>query len=144
MMEVLCVVFMAAGGLLVLSLPWSLRWYLDYQIGPHYATRLYRSMLLLLAVSGVCAFACLYHGRRILHNIASQNPFTPDTARRVRSIAGWCFPIGLAYVLGVFLIPSAYVVMVGLAFLFLSVLFLILAELFAQAARYKQENDLTI
>lgn len=147
-MEALCAVCMAVGGAIVLTLPWSLRWYLDTRYGAHYTegdgARLYGSMLLLLALSGVCAFCCLYHGRRILHNIAAQDPFTPDTSRRLLHIAAWCLPIGLAYLFGVALIPSAFVVMVGLAFLFLSVMMLILAGLFAQAADYKRENDLTI
>lgn len=142
-LEMLCAVCMAAGAAVVATLPWSLRWYLT-----HYHASLpegvYPSMLTLLAISGVCAFIILGYGRRILHDISLGDPFTPRTARRFKAIAAWCLPIAGAYLGGVFFLPSAFVVMVGLAFAFLAVLLFLLAELFAQAARFKQENDLTI
>lgn len=142
-LEMLCVVCMAAGAVVVATLPWSLRWYLA-RYHASLSGRVYTSMLTLLAISGVSAFIILGYGRGILHDISLGDPFTLRTARRFRAVAAWCLPIAGAYLGGVFFLPSAFVVMVGLAFAFLAVLLFLLAELFAQAARYKQENDLTI
>lgn len=144
MMEGLCVFCMALGAAVVLSLPWSLRWYLLHAYGYMLVRHQYACMLALLYLSGICALIILCHGRKILHDIVNGNPFTFLTARRVRAIAFWCAPIGLGYLLGTAVLPSVFVVLVGLAFSFAAVLVLILSELFLQAAQYKQENDLTI
>lgn len=143
LMEVFCLIFMAAGTVVILTLPWWLKWYLLHR-RLEAEGKLYYSMLVLLAVSGICAFIILGYGRAILHDITLGDPFTKKTALRLRAIAQWCLPIGLVYLAGVVMVPSAFVVLVGLAFLFLSMLMMILAELFHQAALYKQDNDLTI
>ncbi|MCI8622226.1 MAG: DUF2975 domain-containing protein [Provencibacterium sp.] len=144
MMEGLCTACMALGAAVIVSLPWTLRWYLRYYYGHSAPGRQYAFMLGLLYLSGICAFIILGYGRRILRDIVNGNPFTFSTARRIRAIAGWCAPIGLGYLLGTLALPSVFVVLVGLAFSFAAVLVLILSELFRQAAGYKQENDLTI
>lgn len=144
MMEGLCILCIGLGAAVMLSLPRLLRWYLLFSYGHILPARQYGCMLALLYLSGSCALMILCYGRKILHDIVGGNPFTFLTARRVRAIAFWCAPIGLGYLLGTLMLPSVFVVLVGLAFSFAAVLVLILSELFWQAAQYKQENDLTI
>lgn len=142
-MEVLCTVFQVIGAAIVVSLPWTLNFYLIFKHN-YIESRLYYSMLTLLIISGVCAFSILIQAKRILHNINKKDPFTLDTANRIKYISYWCLPIAAAYIAAIFFIPSAFVVLVGLTFLFLSACIFIIAELFYQAVNYKQENDLTI
>lgn len=142
-MEILCTVFQVLGVLIVATLPWTLNYYLllkNTTVGP----AIYYSMMALLVVSGICAFSILIQAKRILHNINSKNPFTFDTANRIKYISYLCLPIAFAYFIGIFFIPSVFVILVGLTFLFLSACIFIIAELFYQAVNYKQENDLTI
>lgn len=142
-MEVSCTVFQVLGTILVLSLPWTINYYLLYKhsvVEEH----IYYSMIILLFISGVCGFSILQHAKKILHNINAKNPFTLDTANRIKYISYWCLPIAFIYLVAIFFIPSAFVLLVGLTFLFLSACILIIAELFYQAVNYKQENDLTI
>ena len=144
LMQGLCTLCMALGAAVILLLPWLLRWYLRWHYGHPMPGRQYGCMLALLYLSGVCAFIILCYGRGILRDIVRGDPFTFLTAQRVRAIAGWCAPIGIGYLAAVPLLPSVFVLLVGLAFCFAAVLVFILSELFLQAALYKQENDLTI
>lgn len=142
-MEILCTVFQVFGTILVITLPWTLNYYLllkNTNVGP----RIYYSMMTLLVVSGICAFCILMEAKKILHNINAKSPFTFDTANRIKHIAYLCLPVAFAYFIGVFFIPSVFVILVGLTFLFLAACIFIIAELFYQAVDYKQENDLTI
>ncbi|QNU66831.1 DUF2975 domain-containing protein [Ruminiclostridium herbifermentans] len=142
-MEVSCTIFQILGTILVLSLPWTLNYYLLYKQSLVEDT-IYYSMIILLFISGVCGFSILHHAKKALHNINVKNPFTLDTANRIKYISYWCLPVAFIYLLAIFFIPSAFVLLVGLTFLFLAACIFIIAKLFYQAVNYKQENDLTI
>lgn len=142
-MEIMCSVFQVLGSLIILSLPWTVNYYLHF-MNNYVPKDMYYSMLVLLFISGICAFCILGQAKRILHNINQKNPFTPDTANRIKNISYWCLPIAFAYLIAIFFLPSALLILVGLTFLFLSACIFIIAQLFYQAVNYKQENDLTI
>ena len=142
-MEALCNVFQVIGTMMVISLPWTINFYLFYK-NSYVESNIYYSMIILLSVSGVCAFSILHQAKKILHSINAKNPFTLDTANRIKYISYWCLPIAFSYLVAIFFIPSAFVLLVGLTFLFLAACIFIIAELFYQAVNYKQENDLTI
>ncbi len=141
--EVMCTVFQVMGVILVGSLPWTLNNYLLFK-NSYVSGNVYYSMLVLLLISGVCAFCILGQSKKILRNINKKDPFTLDTANRIKYISYWCLPIAFAYLVAIYFIPSAFVLLVGLTFLFLSACIFIIARLFYQAVSYKQENDLTI
>lgn len=143
LMEVLCTVFQVFGVITVFSLPWTINLYLLY-MNNYVQPNLYYSMIILLFCSGVCAFCILAQAKKILHNINTKNPFTMDTANRIKYISYWCLPIAFSYLVAIIFISSAFVLLVGLTFLFLAACIFIIAELFYQAVNYKQENDLTI
>lgn len=141
--EILCTVFQVMGVILVISLPWTLNNYLLFK-NSYVSDNVYYSMLVLLIISGICAFCILGQAKKILHNINKKDPFTFETANRIKYISYWCLPIAFAYLIAIYFIPSAFVLLVGLTFLFLSACIFIIAQLFYQAVSYKQENDLTI
>lgn len=141
--EILCTVFQVMGVIIVASLPWSLNNYLLFK-NSYVSGDVYYSMLVLLVISGICAFCILGQAKKILHNISKKDPFTYDTANRIKYISYWCLPVAFIYVVAIYFIPSVFVVLVGLTFLFLSACIFIIAQLFYQAVNYKQENDLTI
>jgi len=141
--EILCTVFQVMGVILILSLPWTLNNYLLFK-NSYVPKDVYYSMLVLLVISGICAFCILGQAKKILHNINKKDPFTFETANRIKYISYWCLPIAFAYIIAIYFIPSVFVILVGLTFLFLSACIFIIAQLFYQAVRYKQENDLTI
>ncbi|HEY5585153.1 MAG TPA: DUF2975 domain-containing protein [Ruminiclostridium sp.] len=142
-METLCSVFQVLGTITIFSLPWTLNFYLLYKLS-YVSSDIYYCMMALLICSGVCAFFILGQAKKILHNINIKNPFTMDTAISIKYISYWCLPIAFIYLVAIIFIPSAFVLLVGLTFLFLAACIFIIAELFYQAVNYKQENDLTI
>lgn len=142
-MEISCTIFQIIGTIFVLSLPWTLNYYLLYKQSL-VEDNIYYSMIILLFISGVCGFSILHHAKKVLHNINVKNPFTLDTANRIKYISYWCLPVAFIYLLAIVSIPSAFVLLVGLTFLFLAACIFIIAKLFYQAVNYKQENDLTI
>lgn len=142
LMERLCGLLMIAGGLFLTGLPWILRFY--FHLKGHAGTVLYVTMLVVLYVSGICGMLILWQGKQILCNINASDPFTSDTAQRMRRIALLCLPVAIVYLLATILMPSMLVVLVGIVFLFLAALSAIMTEVFLQAVRFKQENDLTI
>ena len=142
-MEISCTIFQIIGTIFVLSLPWTLNYYLLYKQSL-VEDNIYYSMIILLFISGVCGFSILHHAKKVLHNINVKNPFTLDTANRIKYISYWCLPLAFIYLLAIVFIPSAFVLLVGLTFLFLAACIFIIAKLFYQAVNYKQENDLTI
>ncbi len=142
-MEISCTIFQIIGTIFVLSLPWTLNYYLLYKQSL-VEDNIYYSMIILLFISGVCGFSILHHAKKVLHNINVKNPFTLDTANRIKYISYWCLPVAFIYLLAIVFIPSAFVLLVGLTFLFLAACIFIIAKLFYQAVNYKQENDLTI
>lgn len=142
-MEISCTFFQILGTLLVISLPWTINYYLIFKHNTVHSV-LYYSLMIILFCSGVCGFAILQQAKKVLHNINSRSPFTLDTARRIKYISYWCLPVALIYFIAVFFIPSAFAILVSLTFLFLAACIAIIAELFYQAVSYKQENDLTI
>jgi len=142
-MEVLCTVFQVGGVITIFSLPWTLNFYLFYMHN-YIESDIYYTMMILLFCSGVCAFCILAQAKKILYNINAKNPFTMDTANRIKYISYWCLPIAFIYLVAIIFIASAFLLLVGLTFLFLAACIFIIAELFYQAVNYKQENDLTI
>jgi len=142
-MEISCTVFQILGTILVISLPWTINYYLILK-NNNVQSDLYYSLIAILFCSGVCGFAILQQAKKVLHNINARNPFTLDTAKRIKYISYWCLPVAFTYFVAVFFIPSAFAILVSLTFLFLAACIAIIAELFYQAVSYKQENDLTI
>jgi len=142
-LEVLCTVFQVLGTITIISLPWTLSFYLFFK-NSYVESSIYYCMMVLLISSGVCAFCILAHAKKILHNINTKNPFTMDTANRIKYISYWCLPIAIIYLVAIIFIPSVLILLVGLTFLFLAACIFIIAALFYQAVNYKQENDLTI
>lgn len=142
-MEILCTVFQVLGVLTIGSLPWTLNYYLLFK-QKYVESKLYYTMMVLLICSGICAFFILSQAKVVLRNINKKDPFTFETANRIKYISYLCLPVAFAYIAAIFFIPSALTILVGLTFLFLSACIFIIAQLFYQAVRYKQENDLTI
>lgn len=138
-----CTLCQIGGAVFVGQLPWYLPRYLAYKYDT-VDNITYWAMMALLLVSGISAFIILQYAKRVLRGIYKQNPFTMEVAGSIKNISRWCLPIAGIYLLGMVFLPSALVLLVGIAFLFLALFIHIIAELVYQAARFKEENDLTI
>ena len=110
-------------------------------------------LALFLIFCGVCTAVIIYQGRRILATILAGTPFCVDNAVSLRRAAVCCFLIAAAalarLIWGLFWYRSAaplvtYNALFIPIFLMGGLLCLVMSALFRQAARMREENDLTI
>lgn len=130
------------GGLLILlGLPWILKWYLGNFTVPHDT---YIFLLIFLYFTGVFCLWIVYEMNRIFHTISRANPFQMDNVKSLNRIGLACFVICGAYIVKIFCYNSFLTIIIMMIFLIAGLFSIVLAELFRQAAQYKEENDLTI
>jgi len=102
--------------------------------------------LVVLAVSGVVALVMLWQLRKLLHNVNVGTVFSTPTVRLLRWLGFEMLGLA-AFYLGTLIFADMIKFSIGLlilTFLMAGLFLLIFAELFKQAAAYKQENDMTI
>jgi len=106
-----------------------------------------------LLFCGVCTAGLLWQARRILGTIQRENPFCGDNAVSMRRAAVCCFLISAAALVRTcwglwyyrLLRPLlTYNALFCPLFLMAGLLCMVMSALFRQAARLKEENDLTI
>ena len=127
---------------LMISLPWSISSVAKEQPGaPGFW---YEKYLVVLLFSGILAELILWQARGIMHNVNTGRAFTRDTVRRLRLIGAFCLVLALFYFIAVFVVTKFFMVVVFVAFSVIGLILFVFAELFRQAAIYKEENEMTI
>ncbi len=131
------------GGLgIFLSLPWSLRWYIDTT---HALGR--ENYLFLLGFLYFTGFFCLVivnEMRKIFKTLSRLNPFMMDNVRSLRRIAVSALLISAAYVVKIIFYNTFLTIIITMVFIIGGLCALVLSEVFHQAVIVKEENDLTI
>lgn len=98
----------------------------------------------MLLVSGVLSECILWQARGLMHNVNTGKAFSRNTVRRLRTIGWFCLALALFYFVAVFIVTRFFMVVVFVAFSVVGTILFVFAELFLQAVRYKEENDMTI
>ncbi|MCO7124740.1 DUF2975 domain-containing protein [Sporolactobacillus shoreicorticis] len=131
------------GGIaILLSLPWSVSWYMD-QLS--YGTnRNYWFLLIFLYVTGIFALQIVYEVRRIFKTLNRHNPFMMDNVISLKRIAIDSFIISFCYMVKVVCFNSFFTIIIAMIFIIAGFFSIILAEVFRQAVVVKEENDLTV
>ena len=97
-----------------------------------------------LMLSGIAALYILWTLRRIFQTLLHTDPFTVKNVDALRKMAVASFVIAALYItkcLFWFTLATAIIVIV---FAIAGLFSLVLADVFRQAVRYKEENDLTV
>lgn len=134
--------FMFYSGILVTaSLPWSIR-----QIGQYLTGMLenYEAMVILYFVLGVSALVLLRELRRIFCTVLEQDCFVEGNVISLRKMGNWSFFIAGISVVRSIVYTTPAMLLIILVFLIAGLFSKILALVFEEAVRYKQENDLTV
>ncbi|MDR0671666.1 MAG: DUF2975 domain-containing protein [Oscillospiraceae bacterium] len=109
--------------------------------------------LMFYEVCGACSAVMLWQARAVLKNLAALRLFVPENARRVGTAARCSFVISAAALVrlclewsayGLYQVLTAYNTLFVPVFLVAGLLCLVMARLFEQAARLKEDNDLVI
>lgn len=134
--------FMFYGGILVtLSLPWSIRWVekqLPYMVGH------YEETVIIYFVLGVSAVVLIRELRRIFRTVLAENCFVQENVVSLRKMGNWSFFIALMSVVRSVVYMTVAMGVVILVFVIAGLFSKVLACVFEEAVRYKEENDLTV
>ncbi|SFG45090.1 DUF2975 domain-containing protein [Sporolactobacillus nakayamae] len=139
--RMLDLIFLGGIGIL-LSLPWSVNWYMD-QLS-YETNRNYWFLLIFLYVTGVFALQIVYEVRRIFKTLNRHNPFMMDNVHSLKRIAIASFIISFCYAVKVVCFNSFFTIIIAMIFIIAGFFSIILAEVFKQAVVVKEENDLTV
>ena len=142
LVEVALYALMAVAFILTLSLPWSVEAVTHH--APGAAGLWYEKYLAVLLVSGVLSECILWQARGLMHNVNTGKAFSINTVRRLRIIGWFSLVLALFYFITVFFVTRFFMVVVFVSFSVVGTILFVFAELFRQAARYKEENDMTI
>ena len=124
--KVLLDVMFYSGILVTASLPFTLKLagkYYSQDFAEHYIP-----MLAVFLVSGVCGLVIVYQLRKMIRTV----------------IARTAFVIAAVYIVKVFTVPTPATFVIILTFFIAGLFSYVLSMVFAEAVRYKEENDLTI
>ena len=127
---------------LVITLPWTIT--LVTGRLPDDPQGFYIRYLVILAYSGLMAELILWQARGILHNVNVGQVFSHNTVRRMRVMAMECVVLAVIYLATMFWMSKFFMAFLFVCFVMIGCALVVFAELFAQANRYKEENDMTI
>ena len=134
--------FMFYCGILVtVSLPFSLKWignYVDH-VGDHYG-----ELVIIYFVLGIAALVIVGELRRIFATVLKEDCFVAENVRSLHKMANWSFFIVLMSVVRTIVYLTIAMLVVILVFTIAGLFSKVLAYVFEEAVRYKEENDLTI
>ncbi len=130
-----------AGMLVTASLPFSIRW-----ISRYYAPldEHYEETVIIYFVLGVSALVLIRELRRIFRTVLDEDCFVMENVVSLRKMGNWSFFIaGMSVVRSIVYMTIAMFVVI-LVFVIAGLFSKVLAMVFEEAVRYKEENDLTI
>lgn len=134
--------FMFYSGILVtITLPLTFKIFGDYY--PNIANN-YIVMCILFMLCGLLALWIIYYLRRIFQTVIDENCFVEENVRSLKRMGIASFLISLVTLLRLFYVVTPATLIIILVFFIAGLFSLVLAQVFAQAVSYKQENDYTI
>lgn len=130
------------GGILVtVSLPFSVRWLGEYvpRLERHYL-----EAVVIYFILGLSALALIFELRKIFNTVLEEDCFIQENVRSLRRMGNVSF-----FIVGMSIVRSLVyaTIAMGVVILVFSIAGLfskVLAYVFEEAVRYKEENDLTI
>ena len=135
--------FMFVSGIIVIvTVPFTLR-----LAGLYYQselTKYYGFMLVILIGSGVCGLLILWELRKMMRTVLNKNCFVRENVDSLKRMGIISVIVALMYGTKIFVVPSPATFVIILTFFIAGLFSEVLACVFREAVRYKEENDLTI
>ena len=123
------------------TLPFSLKW-----IGTQLerVAENYKEAVIIYFVLGVSAIVLINELRKIFRTVLAEDCFVQENVASLRKMGNWSFFIaGMSVVRSIVYVTLAMAVVI-LVFVIAGLFSKVLAMVFEEAVRYKEENDLTI
>ena len=134
--------FMFYGGIVVTaSLPFSIKW-----IGKYYepVMRHYEETVIIYFVLGIAAVVLIHELRKIFRTVLNEDCFVMENVVSLRKMGNWSFFIALMSVVRSIVYMTVAMLVIILVFVIAGLFSKVLALVFEEVVRYKEENDLTI
>lgn len=130
-----------AGIVVTATLPFSLKW-----IGTQLerVAENYKEAVIIYFVLGVSAIVLINELRKIFRTVLAEDCFVQENVASLRKMGNWSlFIAGMSVVRSIVYVTLAMAVVI-LVFVIAGLFSKVLAMVFEEAVRYKEENDLTI
>lgn len=131
-----------SGILVLVLLPVILK-----MAGRYYSKDVLEHYFLLLAVyalAGICGLMIVYHLRKMIRTVISQDCFVGSNTKSLRLMGKAAFIIAAVFLVKIFRVPTPATFVIILTFFIAGLFSHVLSLVFSEAVRYKEENDLTI
>lgn len=129
------------GIAITVSLPFSVKWLGKYL--PSLA-EYYEANVIIYFVLGIAAVVLIRELRRIFRTVLEQDCFVMENVVSLRKMGNWSFFIALMSVVRCIVFVTIAMGVVVLVFVIAGLFSKVLAMVFEEAVRFKEENDLTI
>lgn len=104
----------------------------------------YEETVIIYFVLGVSAVVLIGELRKIFRTVLNEDCFVQENVRSLQKMGNWSFFIALMAVVRSIVYMTVAMLVVILVFVIAGLFSKVLAGVFEEAVRYKQENDLTI
>lgn len=130
------------GCIVILFLPIVVKYYIE--ILRLDLAKYYWSCLVLLYLSGFPMLIIVYEFIKLFDSLTKSTPFIVENVKHLK-VASICSGIiCIEYIFGIYIFKSIFTLIIVGIFLIAYLGLYILSELFKQAIKFKEENDLTI
>ncbi len=139
--RLLDLVFIGGIGIYA-GIPIVLKWYMGFIYSR--SSESYPFLMVFLYVTGLACLWAVYEIRKIFKTLNRMNPFMTDNVKSLNRLAVACFVMAAAYIVKIICYPSFLTVIVAMLSVIGGLFLVVLAEVFRQAVKAKEENDLTV
>ncbi len=130
-----------AGIAVTVSLPWSVK-LVGRQLS--YMVEHYEETVIIYFVLGISALKLLWELRKIFRTVLAEDCFVRENVVSLRKMGSWSFFIALMSMVRSIVYMTIAMGVVILVFIIAGLFSKVLAYVFEEAVRFKEENDLTI
>lgn len=129
------------GIVITVTLPLSIKWIGNYLEGieAHYG-----ELVMIYFVLGIAALVIVQELRKIFGTVLKENCFVTENVRSLHKMGNWSFFIVLMSIVRSIVYLTVAMLVIILVFTIAGLFSKVLAYVFEEAVRYKEENDLTI
>ncbi|HJA65662.1 hypothetical protein B5F07_15540 [Lachnoclostridium sp. An169] len=130
------------GLLVVITLPLTLN-----LAGKYFSQSIrenYWGMLIILGLSGICGLLIVYELRKVMKTVVKKDCFVDNNIKSLKIMGRVSFCICVLFLIKIFFLPTPATFIIVLTFFIAGLFSHVLSLVFAEAVRFKEENDLTI
>lgn len=135
-------VMLVLGIIGLLTLPFTLRIagkYYSQAIMDHYV-----GMVFIFGVSALLGILIIYELRCMMKTVVADDCFVHRNVQSLERMGGISICISIMFIIKMFILPTPATFIIIIVFFIASLFCGVVAQVFAKAIQYKEENDLTI